>query len=170
MKLNLGTGLVALLAIIGTTLLTQNLGWSASITCDPNIFCKGTTGNDVIRDGNDGTVIAGLTGDDTINSGAGDDDVCAGGGNDKVNLGNGDDRAWGDGILCAPFGRPFGADTINGGPGNDFLNHGEEWSVKSDGFKDIIDCGPGNDIAQLNITIDHDEAINCEQINPFPDE
>lgn len=169
MKSILGSGLFALLTIVGMTLLTQNLAQAASISCDnyeytTSVICKGTTSDDVIKDGNSGRIIDGLNGNDNINWGHGDDDVCGSGGNDKIQLGNGDDRAIADGPLCGG-GQGYGADTMEGGPGNDILAHASAWDIDPDGFKDLLDCGPGIDLAILNITIDHDEARNCEYIN-----
>lgn len=109
MKSILGSGLVALLTIVGITLLTQNFGWAATISCDNYVYtskvCRGTTGGDVIKDGNSDRIIDRLPGNDDINSGHGDDDVCGSGGNDKIQLGNRDDRAIADGPLCAGMGK-----------------------------------------------------------------
>ncbi|MGV8106471.1 MAG: hypothetical protein ACP5OH_01715 [Nitrososphaerota archaeon] len=58
-----------------------------------------------------------------------------------------------------------GADNLDGGPGNDILVYGSAWTIRSDGHKDFLHCGSGVDLAFLNITIDHDEAKNCEFIN-----
>lgn len=159
---------VVLFSVVGILLLAQNVSWAATISCDTPGICKGTNEDDVINDGNDGQIIDELDGDDVINSGGGNDDVCGGPGNDRIHLGGGDDRAWGDGLICKGQSMSAGADRINGGPGNDILAHGLAWDTDSDGFKDILDCGPSDDIALLNITIDHDEATNCEHINPYP--
>lgn len=153
------------LSFMAWTIPLDNLVWAAHITCVTQ-HCDGTSGDDVIKGSNIGEIIRGLTGDDTINAANGDDDVCGGGGNDKINGGNGNDRLMGDTPLCKDEGQP-GSDRINGGPGDDILAHGFAWETESDGFKDFLDCGPGDDIALLNITVDHDEAINCEHINPY---
>ena len=58
---------------------------------------------------------------------------------------------------------PFGADKITGGAGDDLIYSGKEtFATQSDGHKDIIDCGPGDDTALINEDVDHDEAVNCE--------
>ena len=62
----LGRGLVALLTIIGITLLTQNLGWAALIFCTSTSECNGTSGNDVIYGHVNGNIIHGLGGNDYI--------------------------------------------------------------------------------------------------------
>lgn len=159
---------IALLAVsfIACTIPLGDSAWAAAPIICTTQRCDGTPGDDVIKGSNNGEIIRGLTGDDTINAANGDDDVCGGGGNDKLNGGNGDDRLIGDTLLCKDEGQP-GSDRINGGPGNDILTHGMGWETDSDGFKDFLDCGSGDDIALLNITIDHDEATNCEHINPY---
>ena len=57
--------------------------------------------------------------------------------------------------------------TLWEGAGNDILIHGNANSNydDSDGKRDLLDCGPGDDTVMLNISIDHDEAVNCEHIN-----
>ena len=59
-----------------------------------------------------------------------------------------------------------GTDNITIGPGNDVITHGNALYDYSYGNKDFLDCGYGDDTVMLNITIDHDEAANCEHINP----
>lgn len=91
-------------------------------------------------------------------------------GNDQINGEDGNDRLVGDSFLCkaevGPGSAP-GMDNIRGGVGDDILIHGNANGNydDSDGKKDLLDCGPGDDTAVLNITIDHDEAVNCEHIN-----
>jgi hypothetical protein len=43
-----------------------------------------------------------------------------------------------------------------------------DWYSYLDGHKDFLDCGLGDESAILNITVDRDEAKNCEHINPYP--
>jgi hypothetical protein len=58
-----------------------------------------------------------------------------------------------------------------GGEGNDRITHAHcgdcgyppEDKTDPDGKRDIIDCGPGNDIVWIN-TVDCDMAVNCETI------
>jgi hypothetical protein len=65
----------------------------------------------------------------------------------------------------------FGADTLKGGPGDDRLFQGGVGSeppittTSSDGHKDILDCGDGNDEAWGNVSTDHDEFRNCEVVH-----
>jgi hypothetical protein len=55
-----------------------------------------------------------------------------------------------------------------GGDGDDKLFHSQYTAtfggkpLQSDGFKDSLDCGPGNDEAWINVKIDKDVAVNCE--------
>jgi Ca2+-binding RTX toxin-like protein len=58
-----------------------------------------------------------------------------------------------------------GNDSIDGGAGNDFLNGnaGDDVINANDGFADRVDCGDGNDIAN----VDEFDAVNsnCETVN-----
>jgi len=167
-KLAFGSGLLSLLTLISIMAPVQNLGGVAPIKC-PDVYsppCVGTTGDDSLIGSNKNNIIDGNDGNDNINGQGGDDDVCGSGGNDKINGGEGDDRLIGGGLLCKGSYGP-GVDTLTGGPGNDILVHGEAWQDESDGFKDFLDCGPGEDTVFANLTIDRDVvAANCEQINP----
>ena len=58
-----------------------------------------------------------------------------------------------------------GPDTIDGGDGNDFLhgNGGDDTINANDGFADRVDCGDGNDVANVD---EFDQvAANCETVN-----
>jgi Ca2+-binding RTX toxin-like protein len=65
----------------------------------------------------------------------------------------------------------FGADNLKGGPGDDRLFQNGVGSepprepITSDGFKDILDCGDGNDEAWVNVNTDQDEFKNCEVVH-----
>ena len=104
-----------------------------------------------------------------MDGGLGDDHIEARSGNDQIQGGAGNDILLGD-DEDGDVGQ-YGADVINGGPGDDKLfhsqyieSHGGE-PLKSDGFKDFLDCGPGNDEAWINKITDKDEAINCEIVH-----
>ena len=160
-----------MLTVVGVTIHSQILSWAATpINCSTTKSnCAGTSGDDMITAGNKNNVIVGHDGNDIINAGEGDDQVCGGNGNDKINGEDGDDTLLGDSFVCkgevGPGSAP-GMDNITGGPGNDVLIHGNAWYDYSDGKKDFLDCGAGDDTVMLNITIDHDESANCEHINP----
>ena len=120
---------------------------------------KGLEGDDRMygNGGDDG--MAGYEGNDRMYGGAGDDYLEGRDGNDNLNGGKGNDWLNGD-HDNAPG---TGADVINGGEGNDKLYHSrsDNERLKPDGFKDILDCGPGQDEAWIN-TADGDVATNCE--------
>ena len=128
-----------------------------------------TSGDDMINAGNNNNVIVEHDGNDIINSGSEDDQICGANGNDKINGEDGDDRLVGDSFVrkgeVGPGSAP-GTDNITIGPGNDVITHGNALYDYSYGNKDFLDSGCGDDTVMLNITIDHDEAANCEHINP----
>ena len=81
--------------------------------------------------------------------------------------------------LIGKDGRDFltggtGADKLIGGEGDDSIYHSECGVGETgcfinvgrlpDGNKDTIDCGPGNDVAIINTSEDHDKAVNCEKV------
>jgi Ca2+-binding RTX toxin-like protein len=162
------------LLVISTTLLLgstipQELQ-AANILCVGAASCLGTNNpdnmmgdaaqNDMLGlggadnmngKGGDDSTLRGFTGDDTILGEDGNDVIEGAQGNDKISGGNGDDLLLGD----------FDADTILGGNGNDRIIHGPALTGP-DGSKDRIDCGPGNDEAWINVSVDGDTATNCE--------
>ena len=163
-----------MLTVVLMIIPSQSSGSSAApIECGSKSNCAGTNGDDIIIGGNKSKdlVIVGHDGNDIINASAGDDDLCGGNSNDQINGEDGNDRLVGDSFLCraevGPGSAP-GMDNIMGGAGNDILIHGNANGNydDSDGKRDLIDCGPGDDTVMLNISIDHDEAVNCEHINP----
>jgi Ca2+-binding RTX toxin-like protein len=173
-KLTFGIGiLVVLLSVAGAAVNSHHLAWGANITCAGALECNGTTTSD---DNND-SVICGRQGNDnldlrnTSNPQSLDNGVGAGG-DDTINGGVGDDFIIGDnyaGFNC-DFGNP-GADRLIGGPGNDNIFHGNlplpvdvNTAKLSDGHKDYVDCGPGDDQAVINTSVDGDTAINCETV------
>jgi Ca2+-binding RTX toxin-like protein len=174
--------------IFGITMTgTNNSVWAATIHCPnpPDDRCEGTEEGDVILGTSKEDSISGLggddnmfgfasndflngnDGDDTMSGGSGDDDMVGGNGDDNINGDSGDDAIIGGG----------GADILKGSSGNDRILHGGFRSdfpieTSSDGSQDTIDCGSGNnDVAFINVSRDHDTAINCETVhtenNPF---
>ena len=141
---------------------------------DPNTWCVGTEGDDRIGANGLKHNILGLGGSDQIDSGSGDDGVCGGSGNDRINGGDGKDEIFGD-IIADPdipvtCGEDYGSDSISGGSGNDRLYHGlgtpdDSKAILFDGYKDFIDCGPGDDSVWINTSVDHDVASNCEHVH-----
>jgi Ca2+-binding RTX toxin-like protein len=97
-------------------------------------------------------------GDGTIGAGSGDGQADGGTGNDRIERGEGNDTLFGN----------MGIDTINGGDGNDIIyqdSSNPRYKTHSDGSKDIIDCGVGEDEAWINKLNDKDIAINCEKVH-----
>jgi Ca2+-binding RTX toxin-like protein len=113
-------------------------------------FIHGTPGDDTIAGTPHSDVIEALAGNDTVHAGSGADVVYGGKGNDSL---------WG--------GR--GQDRLYGGPGDDVLH-----ALADDNQRDLLDCGPGNDVAWVNVK-DRGlyRIVNCETVNwivPTPDQ
>jgi Ca2+-binding RTX toxin-like protein len=143
--------------------------------------------SNVISGGPDSDYVRGGQKDDTINGDAGQDILHGYGGNDKISGGidddvlqglQGSDRLdGGDGsdVLVGDWDTGplnfYGADDLKGGPGDDFLFQsaisasGPITPTTPDGFKDILDCGDGNDEAWGNVNTDHDVFKNCEVVH-----
>jgi Ca2+-binding RTX toxin-like protein len=153
-----------------------------------NDLLLGTEGDDRMRGLGGDDEMEGLGGDDSMAGGAGRNSLGGGAGNDKMTGGplndvfegeNGDDNlngGAGNDLLIGdyedgPGGVKNGADVILGGSGDDKLFHSAYLAssggqpLKSDGSKDTLDCGPGNDEAWINVSTDHDTAINCEKVH-----
>jgi Ca2+-binding RTX toxin-like protein len=159
--------MAAALTTMGTLLPSTSLVWAvAGIVCNGTNPCNGTNSDDKMKGDDQDNKINGKSGDDSISGLAGKDIICGGAGDDKIAGGDGDDRILPDVSSSQAFcesGFSFGADKISGGAGDDEIWSGKEtFATQSDGQKDIIDCGPGDDTALINEDIDHDEAVNCE--------
>ena len=118
--------------------------------------CFGSPGT--IFGTNFGDVIKGTRGDDVIITGDGNDEISSGNGNDKICSGAGKDTI--------KAGR--GDDMIDPGPGSDDVNagQGDDQVFARDGnFKDKIQCGKGNDFAQVDET--EKKIKSCETVE-FP--
>jgi Ca2+-binding RTX toxin-like protein len=122
----------------------------------------GTRGRDVISAG---------AGNDRVLAGSGSDLVCAGPGNDRVTGGRGNDRLLGQAGNDRLFGGPgndflfggSGNDRITPGPGRDhvFAGPGNDRIFARDGQRDVIDCGPGHDVAYVD---QFDRTRRCEVV------
>jgi Ca2+-binding RTX toxin-like protein len=142
----------------------------AGFTTNP---CVGTTQSDSMVGDDNSNTICGKQGDDYILGRGGQDNLLGNEGNDRILGGDGSDQIVGGATVivgCGVLSTNSGADIIQGGPGNDRIYHGNSISGKEptdpDGFKDIIDCGPGDDTAFINTASDGDVAMNCEHVNP----
>lgn len=126
---------------------------------DDFIYGDGITyaeGNDTLNGNAGNDQIYGASGYDAITGGDNDDLIDGGDGHDTLDGENGNDMIRGG----------LGFDSIRGGPGDDRIYHGDlNILIKSDGSKDRIDCGPGNDEAWVNTMDDGDEATNCEIVH-----
>ncbi len=160
-------------ALIGsvTSMSLQQQVFADAIICSGQDPCSGTNRNDnMIGDANQNQ-IAGLRGDDIINGKDGPDIICAGPGNDIVNGGDGDDPFLVGDLFPGPrfceFDIGAGTDKILGGNGDDRLFHSSAYppGTTADGYKDFLDCGPGNDQAFINTSVDGDVAVNCETVH-----
>jgi hypothetical protein len=131
---------------------------------DDRLF--GYAGDDKMNGGDGRDVLLGQNGNDKMTGDAGNDYLEGQAGNDYLDGGKGND------VLLGDFDDGGGsADVILGGAGDDKLFqsshidfHGAP-PVKSDGFKDTLDCGPGNDEAWINVNTDHDTVKNCETVH-----
>ena len=106
-------------------------------------------GNNNIFGGPGNNRISGGRGDERISGGRGNDTLSGGPGNDTLFGGRGDDRISG--------GR--GNNTIYGGPGNDTIH-------ARNGHRDVIDCGPGRDVAFVDpVDLDAAASVLCGEAN-----
>ena len=109
---------------------------------DGDDHLHGGPGDDTLSGGDDHDLLHAALGDDMAAGGSGRDDILTGKGNDTVLGGKGGDQLFDD----------QGRDHLDGGPGND------RFSAR-DGHRDVIICGPGEDIAIIDR---HDVAVGCE--------
>lgn len=103
------------------------------------------TDTEKITGGSGDDTITGDTGRDTLTGGNGDDTINGGGGNDTISGGGGNDILTGGG----------GADILSGSTGNDIFH-------TTDGLKDSINCGDGND------NIADTDAVDTKTSNCVP--
>lgn len=89
-------------------------------------------------------------GDDTLDGARGDDTLLGGRGDDTMIGGRGSDELFDD----------QGRDDLDGGPGDD------RFSTR-DGNRDVVDCGPGEDVA---IGDERDVFTDCEHVYRSADE
>jgi Ca2+-binding RTX toxin-like protein len=80
------------------------------------------------------------------------DVICGGVEDDYIDGGSGNDEI---------VGRALG-DVLVGFEGSDLISSNDDKNTDPDGYKDKIDCGPGEDEAWINTSIDGDMAVNCE--------
>lgn len=185
----------ALVSLIFTSLPTRSMG--VSITCQPNLNCIGTNGDDVIKVPGPGPyglilgekgsdVIYGSPLNDRIEGGGGDDIIYGRGGDDELKGGPGPDTdfidgGYGNDQIYGADGTDLLAggpdndtilggtskDTIYGGLGSDSIEQNDDFNDR-DFAKDIIDCGSGTDDPVSIRSSDSDIAANdCEGVTDF---
>jgi Ca2+-binding RTX toxin-like protein len=92
---------------------------------------------------------------DHLLGGFNSDFISGGNGEDYIDGGSGNDRIIGDAY----------DDILIGFEGDDLISSNDENRTKSDGYKDSVDCGPGDDEAWINVSNDGDLASNCEALH-----
>ncbi len=105
---------------------------------------EGEAGDDEIFGGDGDDLLFGRTGNDLLRGEAGNDYLEGGRGDDGLSGGAGDDSLFGG----------FGKDRLKGGDGDDRL-------FSYDGERDIVDCGPGYDVAEVD---KRDTVRGCEKL------
>jgi virginiamycin B lyase len=127
---------------------------------------SGTRGRDVIVSGSGNDRISARSGNDVVCAGPNNDVLYGGPGNDLLYGGSGNDRLFGGSGNDRLYGGP-GNDRINPGPGRDhvFAGPGNDRIFSRDGRRDVIDCGPGHDIAIVDRI---DRTRRCETVIRTP--
>jgi len=110
---------------------------------------------DLLSRGQDEFSIHGGGGSDHLLGGFNSDFISGGNGEDYIDGGSGNDR-----IVGGAY-----EDILIGFEGDDLISSNDEKHTKSDGYRDNIDCGPGDDEAWINVSNDGDVASNCESLH-----
>lgn len=125
----------------------------------------GGEGDDTIAGGNGSDDIIGSTGNDEISGGSGADEIIGGEGNDTIFGGDGGDTIMGgptDDLIVGEMG----TDIMNGQDGDDKIYHAFLNSTTTDGSKDLVVCGDGQDEVWINSSVDGDQVSDdCEIIH-----
>jgi hypothetical protein len=121
--------------VLGTSSFTCTAEGLNLTFADKPLLRSGGPGNDTL---------SGAPGNDNISGGRGNDILSGGPGNDILSGGPGNDV-----ISGGP-----GKDIISGGPGNDTIH-------ARDGHRDVVDCGPGRDVAFVDTV---DLVRGCERV------
>ncbi len=110
---------------------------------------------DLLSGGQDENNISGGEGSDHLLGGFNSDSISGGNGEDYIDGGFGNDK-----IIGGAYD-----DILIGFEGDDLISSNDENHTKSDGYRDIVDCGPGDDEAWINVSNDGDLASNCESLH-----
>jgi hypothetical protein len=125
--------------VIGTSSFTCTAEGLNLTLADKPLLRSGGPSNDTLSGGPGNDNISGGPGNDILSGGPGNDILSGGRGTDRISGGPGNDILSGGRGTDVISGGP-GNDTISGGPGNDTIH-------ARDGHRDVIDCGPGRDVA-----------------------
>jgi Ca2+-binding RTX toxin-like protein len=124
-----------------------------------------SVGNVYFIDGGDGAdLLSGGQAENRINGGEGSDHLLGGFNSDFISGGNGEDYIDGGSGNDKIIGGAY-EDILIGFEGDDLISSNDENRTKSDGYKDSVDCGPGDDEAWINVSNDGDLARNCESLH-----
>jgi Ca2+-binding RTX toxin-like protein len=104
---------------------------------------KGTRQDDRLKGTQRGDRIVGLGGDDVIRGRRGADGLAGGGGRDRI------------------VGGP-GEDALNAIGGNERGARGKDRILARDGSADLVNCGPGRDVAVVDAV--EDGVYDCERV------
>jgi Ca2+-binding RTX toxin-like protein len=129
---------------------------------------RGGPGNDVLEDDRGDDVLVGGAGHDSLDGRSGNDVLIGGAGpdfvadylgGDLIRTGRGDD--WGS--IDSRGERPHAPTVLHLGRGDDEILVGGP-----DGRRDVVDCGPGDDLAEWNLELDpQDVFVDCEVIREY---
>ena len=139
--------------VIGTSSFTCTAAGLNLTFADKPLLRSGGPGNDTLSGGPGNDNIFGGPGNDRISGGRGNDILSGGRGNDVISGGPGNDTLSGGPGNDVIYGGP-GNNTIHGGPGTDTIH-------ARDGHRDVVDCGPGRDVAFVDPV---DLVRGCERV------
>jgi Ca2+-binding RTX toxin-like protein len=129
----------------GPDLILGGLGNDSIFGLDGNDHLEGDPGNDLLDGGNGDDRLQGRKGSDRLIGGEGNDHLEGNFDNDTLEGGNGNDYLEDN----------LGQNVFSGGPGDDYIQ------AATNGVRDVIDCGPGNDRADVDPS---DSVVGCEDV------
>jgi Ca2+-binding RTX toxin-like protein len=141
-----------------------------------NDFLVGDAGKDVVRGGPGHDELYGGRGGDQVSGGPGKDALDGEQGRDVLSGGNGDDflADYDDGDLIRAGAGDDLANLASSDPGQKaltrlYLGTGDDAViVQDDGRIDLVDCGPGDDVAEWVTTLDpNDQFVDCEVVREY---
>jgi Ca2+-binding RTX toxin-like protein len=198
MKALLGIAVVAAVVLVPSAALAEHIrgttGPDEIVGTPKRDWLEARDGDDAVRGRGGNDLLTGGPGDDWVRGGPGNDEIGDDRGRDLLIGGPGNDSLDGrkgiDEIIGGP-GRDyvadyFGGDAIDTGAGNDRatvasrasrpypptqldLGYGDDYVlVDPDGRRDVIDCGPGDDVVEYLETLDPEEdLVSCETVREY---